>query len=557
MHQPVPPQATPDPTTPHRRSAGRHRVPPVERTVGRGRAVAFIAAVAALVIGPVVGLLYSSAATAAPTTYTIWPSSTTPKVAADPDTRASEVGVKFSTSQSGWITAIRYFKSASNTGRHIGHLWDSSGRQLSSVSFSGETASGWQQASLTTPVQVRAGGTYTASYYAPAGHYAGDVNALSPTRPTTTYALNAVQGVYSYSGGMPRSTWQSSNYYVDVVFTTVRPAGAAPTTTGTPSSTTSASPTSTTATTSPTSTASSTTKPAPTTTSPAPSTTTAAPTTTAPSKPAPTTTAPTTTAPAPSTAWPDASNTGVPTGTALSTYSGPCTITTAGTVIDAKTINCDVVIRATGVKISRSHINGRIVSTSGGSVAISDTYIDGGQQETFPAVGQENISLLRVNVVGGQHSVQCYANCTLQDSYLHAQMQPADVGHVNAFISNGGSGFHLKHNTLHCTVVPTGKGGGCTADASLFGDFGPVSDATFENNLFKSNSTGAGFCTQAGYNPGKSYPVATNVSYVGNVFERGSNGKCGIYGPVTAFNASASGNVWSGNAYTDGTPIQP
>jgi hypothetical protein len=38
--------------------------------------------------------------------------------------------------------------------------------------------------------------------------------------------------------------------------------------------------------------------------------------------------------------WPNASNTGVPAGTQLSTYAGPCTINAAGTVIDAKTINC-------------------------------------------------------------------------------------------------------------------------------------------------------------------------------------------------------------------------
>jgi hypothetical protein len=216
-----------------------------------------------------------------------------------------------------------------------------------------------------------------------------------------------------------------------------------------------------------------------------------------------------------------------------------------------------VIIKASGVKITRSRINGRIGSTSGGSVSISDTYIDGGNQETFPAVGQENITLLRVNVVGGQHSVQCYANCTVQDSYLHAQTQPADLGHVNAFITNGGSGFYLKHNTLYCTVTPTGKGGGCTADASLFGDFGQVNNAKFENNLFKANSSGAGFCTQAGYNPGKNYPNSTNISYVGNVFERGSNSKCGIYGPVTAFNPSATGNVWSGNVWADGASVQP
>ena len=34
---------------------------------------------------------------------------------------------------------------------------------------------------------------------------------------------------------------------------------------------------------------------------------------------------------------------GVPAGTVLSAYTGPCTITTANTVIDKKTINCSQV----------------------------------------------------------------------------------------------------------------------------------------------------------------------------------------------------------------------
>jgi hypothetical protein len=209
------------------------------------------------------------------------------------------------------------------------------------------------------------------------------------------------------------------------------------------------------------------------------------------------------------------------------------------------------------VTIVNSRINGRLSSsTSGASVNVTDSEIDGGDQETFPSVSYQNLTLTRVEVTGGQHSVQCWDNCTLKDSWLHDQYIGAgSKGHVNAFISNGGSGFTLIHNTLHCTVQPTGTGGGCTADASLFGDFDPISNAKIDGNLFKSNSTGAGYCIQAGYNPGKAYPDSTGVVVTNNTFERGSNGKCGIYGPATAFRAGAPGNVWSGNKFDDGVAI--
>ena len=59
-----------------------------------------------------------------------------------------ELGVKFRSEAAGFITAIRFYKGTGNTGSHIGNLWASNGTLLSSVTFSNETATGWQQASL-------------------------------------------------------------------------------------------------------------------------------------------------------------------------------------------------------------------------------------------------------------------------------------------------------------------------------------------------------------------------------------------------------------------------
>jgi len=227
-------------------------------------------------------------------------------------------------------------------------------------------------------------------------------------------------------------------------------------------------------------------------------------------------------------------------------------------VITSKTVNCDLVVRAAGIVVKNSAITGRIVSkVSTGSITVEDSTIDGGQQETFATVGYENITLRRVEVLGGQHSVQCYSQCTVLDSYLHGQYLPrTSAGHVNAFISNGGNGFLLRHNTLHCTALPTATGG-CTADASLFGDFGPISDATFDHNLFKARSDGASYCLDAGYNPSKPYGSnPTGVVVTNNIFERGTNGKCGIYGPF-AFFLKSSTNIWTGNTWSDGTNLRP
>src|SRR5439155_4461448 len=102
---------------------------------------------------------------------TIWTSSTTP-ADADPDSSQTEVGVKFRADQLGSITGLRFYKFSNNTGTHVGHLWTATGGLLATATFTGETASGWQQVNLASPVAINVNTTYVASYFVPTGHYA-------------------------------------------------------------------------------------------------------------------------------------------------------------------------------------------------------------------------------------------------------------------------------------------------------------------------------------------------------------------------------------------------
>lgn len=162
---------------------------------------------------------------AAPTSYSLFSPTSVPTSPSDSDTASVELGVKFTSSQNGSITGIRFYKGAGNTGTHVGKLWSSTGTLLASATFTGETASGWQQVNFATPVAITAGTTCVASYLAPSGRYAGDVNFFTTavnsgplTAPSS--ASSGGNGVYRYgaSGGFPNSTWQAANYWVDVVF---------------------------------------------------------------------------------------------------------------------------------------------------------------------------------------------------------------------------------------------------------------------------------------------------------------------------------------------------
>lgn len=158
---------------------------------------------------------------------TIWPASTVPGTPSDPESLAIEVGVKVSTDVNGSITGVRFYKGTGNTGTHVAHLWTSTGTLLATKTFTGETATGWQQVLFDTPVAVTAGQTYVASYYAPVGRYAADENGLAQqagTGPVKALASgpSGGNGVYRLGagGGFPANTWNASNYWVDVTFTT-------------------------------------------------------------------------------------------------------------------------------------------------------------------------------------------------------------------------------------------------------------------------------------------------------------------------------------------------
>ena len=116
---------------------------------------------------------FTTAAAGSSGANSLWGGAVTPAILADSDTSAVELGVKFQSDVDGYITALRFYKSSTNTGTHVGNLWTSGGTLLASVTFTNETASGWQEMPLPTPVAITAGTTYVASYHATGGALLG------------------------------------------------------------------------------------------------------------------------------------------------------------------------------------------------------------------------------------------------------------------------------------------------------------------------------------------------------------------------------------------------
>jgi Domain of unknown function (DUF4082) len=151
-----------------------------------------------------------------------WPTSTVASVPeVTDDNNPVTLGLRFYADVAGSVTAIRFYKGKDNTGTHVADLWSATGTKLAEARFAGETAAGWQQVNLPSLVSITAKTTYVVSYLAPKGAYADDQSyAWSSLSVSPLHTSNASPGVYAYGIGttFPNSVWQSSNYYVDIVF---------------------------------------------------------------------------------------------------------------------------------------------------------------------------------------------------------------------------------------------------------------------------------------------------------------------------------------------------
>lgn len=188
--------------------------------------------------------------------------------------------------------------------------------------------------------------------------------------------------------------------------------------------------------------------------------------------------------------FPSASTTGVPSGTTLTTYSGPTTITTNGTVIDSKKIVGCLVINATGVIIKNSYISCPIPTRGTGddfavlcddggagtcgaktfpAVTIQDTEIDcvgdgvqgpdSQQGEGGHGISYSNFVAKRVNIHGCADGIFVDSDALIEDSYIHDLQNDstpftgsADGFHADAIQLGDGHGGSATNGALNVTI---------------------------------------------------------------------------------------------------------
>lgn len=139
---------------------------------------------------------------------------------------AVNLAVRFTVSVAGWITHIRYWKSAANTGTHVVHLWETGAIKTTDTALV-EVDDAWNEVALSVPFAISTGIEYMASYHTEVGHYAVDAHYFDSavTSGALTGPITAGKFGYGDASTFPSSDFNNGSYGVDVRFTDVDPAG--------------------------------------------------------------------------------------------------------------------------------------------------------------------------------------------------------------------------------------------------------------------------------------------------------------------------------------------
>lgn len=226
--------------------------------------------------------------------------------------------------------------------------------------------------------------------------------------------------------------------------------------------------------------------------------------------------------------YPDATNTGVPSGVAL-TPSGSITVTTNGAIIDGLDISGQIVVNADNVTIRNCRITSSDyypIDYARAGLLIEDCEIIGTADAVTAAVSFDNYTIRRCNIGGTTDGLKANSDVVIEDCYIH-DLRVSGGSHNDGIQSTGGSNVTVRHNTID------------TGDAGVAIQFGSSDTGWLvTDNLI--HSSGWAFNGGAG---------TSNDTFTNNRFAPVP----GWYGPI---GVEGTGNVISGNYYDDtGNPI--
>jgi len=252
------------------------------------------------------------------------------------------------------------------------------------------------------------------------------------------------------------------------------------------------------------------------------------------------------------TGYPDASNTGyLPTGVTLHA----CSSVTSNNTYDSCLFSngLDLSAGQTNVTVTRSLINGVVTGNeSCQNLTMTDTEINGNGATNAATNALQCFTWKRINC----HSVgQCFYAGTMdvEDSYCH-DLNSTPSGHNECVLGSSQGQKTMIHNNFVSNWLNR-NGGGMSSVVSFYADngfWGPGGNLLFKNNRMDPSGSGAVYCLYAFGQPTNTY--FQNVLIENNVWAKAGCSPPNN-GPVIYWRTGQPTNVWSNNAYDDGTPI--
>jgi hypothetical protein len=252
---------------------------------------------------------------------------------------------------------------------------------------------------------------------------------------------------------------------------------------------------------------------------------------------------------------PDASNTGVPKGTALEVVNGDLVVNKAGTVVDGKDVHGFIVIKADNVTVKRSIVRGRqtdengalIDSNDGDGTVIEDVeiankfispYVDG--------VWGDTITIRRANIHGTVDGMKIGSESRVESSFIH------DLSYLEHDPNQDGGDTHNdaiqvldgRHIVIAGNSLNPGKEG--NAAIQITQDYGKVRDLQIDYNWVDG-----GGCT---LNFAHKVEARLTVDASGNIFGHHSG-----YKDCAILLSSKTTLVGDGNVFEDSgqeVPVQ-
>jgi hypothetical protein len=237
--------------------------------------------------------------------------------------------------------------------------------------------------------------------------------------------------------------------------------------------------------------------------------------------------------------FPDATNTGVPDGTALTMVDGNVALTTAGMVYENQDVRGCVEVHADNVTIRNTRISGSgcqyVLRNFGTNLTVTDSEVTCASG-AGTAIASTDYTVTRTDVHGCENGFNVNGRVAVKDSWVH-DLFGVDGSHTDgAQFNQGATAIVFEHNT----IVSPNPGG--TAAIIMWNEGDPQnSNVTIQNNLLAGGAWTL-YCPRSD---------ATGVRIVGNRF-----GAAG-YGAAAA---CTPGHVdqFAGNITDDtGAPLNP